>query len=467
VFQKQLETMESNEEMSENESVKELEEVFLEEENPSNYGEERHSVNENDKFLHENLGKRPKEYPANYTDPFIVFVRATENIPLKSVKISLAIQRKYRSVLGITKVSRNKLRVVFRNREEANQFCKDIDFNEYRVYIPAAEVECYGVVHCDAQDIILEEIEKCATGKFKNSFIPPLKILESFRFTKLTTDQKGNEIRMPTNFVRVTFSGNALPDYLAIGNLLLPVELYKPKPMHCSKCQSFGHTSLFCSKQVKCANCGGVHSTENCQNLAPCQYCKAIEFHELKDCEVYKKQKRSLSRKVKVRAELSYAKVTSKGYYDSLVEDSETESEDNEPSTSAKAARRQKIRKEQPQPGAIKRRRTEIDSVGPETERVVLKPIKKVSSINQKENPKNSSNVRISGSDNQKNILVEKITSFAKDIITKFMANFGLSKELQLMILNFLLPFVNKIISKISDTITNLFISSFSSSFNG
>jgi hypothetical protein len=398
--------------------------------------------------------KRTKEYPANTKGPFVVFLRATD-FPLKSVRISLSLQSKFKSVLGVTKVSRNKLRIVFNNRDEANMFCKDGDFREYRVYIPAADVECYGVIYCDPDDAIQEILSNQAKGKFKNPNLSYVDILESFNFTKLVKDSEGNETRVPTNFTRVTFAGTALPDYITIGHLLIPVDLYKPKPMFCTKCQSFGHTSFFCSKKEKCDNCLESHQSDKCSKPKKCQYCGDETLHNMKDCEKYKKKKTMLNKRAKVQSQISYARVTS-GYYDNLTEFYDSE-EECRPSTSANVAKVPIIRKTKAVPRAIKRRRTEIDSIEQETfekvtENQTQTQINIEKATTSKKKPTNS------GKNISKSLLSsEEIFSFIKNMLSKFIMGLGLASEWQTMILNFILPFVKSIITRITDSITNIF----------
>jgi hypothetical protein len=41
------------------------------------------------------------------------------------------------------------------------------------------------------------------------------------------------------NSLRITFEGKLLPDYVAVGNLLIPVRMYTRKAMFCEKCNRY------------------------------------------------------------------------------------------------------------------------------------------------------------------------------------------------------------------------------------
>jgi hypothetical protein len=446
-----------------NVAVEEMD-LFVDEEADENYN----SLNSDD----EEKERRVKVYPNEYVAPFVVYLRATDT-PMKTVSISLSLQKKYKSISSITKVSRNKLKIVFGNRNESNLFCRDKEFSEYRVYIPAADVECYGVVFCDPKDEIPDIVGEHAMGKFRNSCISPVGILDSFRFTRLVRKSDGKDSRVPTSFVRITFAGTVLPDYLAIGNLLLPVELYKPKPMFCNKCQSFGHTDSFCSKAIKCAKCRGAHSRDECQNIAKCQHCVSLIPHDLKDCEGYKKRKAYLSRRAKVKANISYAEVAKSGYYDILSDFSEEEEESDGPMTSAQADEKRKREIKKPKPRAVKRRRTEDGSWDFPEEEIYLfsaksKDLKNPSKKPERRTPKKGRREKeIPEPDKESDkerapemgglFSGKKIMQFLEKIIVKSIKGLGLSEEWQAMIIKFILPFVNSIVVKLTENITSLF----------
>lgn len=121
--------------------------------------------------------------------------------------ISSELHQKITTVKEIKKVSLNKIRVTFGNREDANAVVE-----LYRVYIPSGLVEINGVIYDESIDPI--EIEEHGVGKFKNNLVPSVTILECERL--VMREKVGeNEEYIPSRVLRVTFSGTILPDLYA------------------------------------------------------------------------------------------------------------------------------------------------------------------------------------------------------------------------------------------------------------
>ena len=90
--------------------------------------------------------------------------------------------------------------------------------------------------------------------------------------TRLIMNKNGSEIKTNTFFI--TFDRPTLPDYIKIGYLRVPVQIYIPNPLRCYNCQKFGHGSKFCRSSQICGKCGKPdHKIEDCNNVLNCYNC--------------------------------------------------------------------------------------------------------------------------------------------------------------------------------------------------
>ncbi|EAT42865.1 AAEL005642-PA [Aedes aegypti] len=205
-------------------------------------------------------------------------------------------------------VELRKIRVTMSDRNEANEVVVLPRFKGlYRVYIPSAEVEIDGVVYDEV--ISPEEVVKIGQGKFTNPQLPMISVLECERLA-MREEIASNEMSFkPSNAMRVTFAGTALPDYLCINGALLKVRLYSPKIMLCRKCGRLGHTSKYCTLKPRCGQCGGNHDVAACEeastSIQKCLLC--MEPHgSMKNCRNYQAKKKENKQLLLNRSRLSY-----------------------------------------------------------------------------------------------------------------------------------------------------------------
>lgn len=249
---------------------------------------------------------RHKAYPEDSKGPWVVFFRPKQK-PLNIPRISKDLTTHFSAVTDILKVTPNKLRVTVDDRKQANRIVTCERFSiEYRVYIPSHAVEIEGVV--------TEESLTCADflhaesfGMFKNRALPKVKILDCFQLP--TVSFVGTKkIYSQSNSFRVTFSGSALPDYVAIGKVRLPVRLFVPKVMNCTNCKQLGHTAAYCSNKHRCDICGEKHAEGPCEAPLKCVYCKDTP-HDLSECPKYKQQGEKLKRSLVARSKRTLAEI--------------------------------------------------------------------------------------------------------------------------------------------------------------
>ena len=206
-------------------------------------------TNIDDEEEEEEATSRVRQFPSNHIGPFTAFIRETDpNVQLKAVTLSKYIFSKYKSVTSVQSVSRVKMRVILSNLSEANMLVKDVTFKNYRAYLPAEEVEIQGIAQL-SPDCTNTECTKYGKGKFKHPDIPSIPILETFRISKKKDPTSETSEVINTSYVRVTFPGKVIPDYVKLFGLLIRVKLNTRKAMFCDNCLQLNHTYC-CNRPV-------------------------------------------------------------------------------------------------------------------------------------------------------------------------------------------------------------------------
>lgn len=232
------------------------------------------------------FGKRIRQYALDNNGPFVVHIRSMKN-PLESRQLTQFIRNKYKSNIVMKQVNEFKIRVEFSEkvdsttkqivitkdeaRMNANDLPTRVEWNrKYRIYIQEKDVEVIGCIKYGASQNV-DELITVGEGKFRNPRLPAIKILEVSRFHKKTEDigEDGSPDIIPTNDVRITFSGLIVPDFVNIDQLLIPVRKFHKKQMFCNSCQRYNHTEKFCNNQ-KC---------DNLPNAPKCIHCKLDTHH--------------------------------------------------------------------------------------------------------------------------------------------------------------------------------------------
>lgn len=84
--------------------------------------------------------------------------------------------------------------------------------------------------------------------------------------------------------------------------------------MQCKKCQSFGHTHNFCSKDPRCVKCAGMHDTKNCTKLkvdkVQCIHCGLDHPASYRGCLIAKELQKIKSQAEKPKKQKTYAEIT-------------------------------------------------------------------------------------------------------------------------------------------------------------
>lgn len=92
-----------------------------------------------------------------------------------------------------------------------------------------------------------------------------------------------------TNSYILTFKSTGVPESVKVGFHHLSVRLFIPRPMRCYKCQFFGHSSKFCSREEVCSNCCQVgHTSKDCSGQTLCRNCGSLEHASWSNkCKVF------------------------------------------------------------------------------------------------------------------------------------------------------------------------------------
>jgi hypothetical protein len=196
---------------------------------------------------------RIRQYANNYKGEIIVLIHAAgDGLHTKSIYKHLFGQ--YKFITHITLVNKNKIKVLFGEKEnrlaaikEANSLAK-CGVNSCNVYIPAKFVEVQGVVSWPVQEKI-DEFTSHGKGKFRNSNISEVKVLDSIRLKRKANVASSEQILEDTSIVIVTFQGNLLPDTLELDRMLIPVREYRRREMFCENCRFYGHTKKYCNNK--------------------------------------------------------------------------------------------------------------------------------------------------------------------------------------------------------------------------
>ncbi|XP_067130129.1 uncharacterized protein [Centruroides vittatus] len=90
----------------------------------------------------------------------------------------------------------------------------------------------------------------------------------------------------------LTFNKPTLPSFITAGYLRCPVRPYIPNPLHCFKCQRFGHSQTSCRGKGACAQCGKEdHKSIKCTSTPCCVNCKEAHPAYSQKCPAWQREK--------------------------------------------------------------------------------------------------------------------------------------------------------------------------------
>ena len=188
---------------------------------------------------------RLRKYPPNSKGPYFIYVRK-KDVNIDPLKVQKYVFKTYKSCVKAFCVNEFKLKFEFIDVLEVNDMVLNLNLMDYKVYVPADQVEVRGVVNLAVSTDIRTLIQN-SFGGFTNPNIEKVKILEMYRF--INTEKKE-----PMNRVKVTFEGTVLPDHIIVdSHLIIRIHPFHPKPIFCGKCLAYNHSASYCTKyRQKC-----------------------------------------------------------------------------------------------------------------------------------------------------------------------------------------------------------------------
>lgn len=217
----------------------------------------------------QNSGKVQTEI-FKHTDkgPYNIIIEKT-NIQIYEVAIKIN-KLKLKNLIDITKISRNKVRVSFKDFSNANKLLRQsslADFEEFKIYIPESFVTIYGIIRNIPIYIKEEEINKNLSSTI------PIVGLE-----RLNWWDRVNNMAKPSETIKIKFRSHTIPNDVMLYGVHNRVQLFIPRPTICFKCLNFGHIQKFCKNDLSlCKICTKpIHDDAiNCE--IKCNHCKDKE----------------------------------------------------------------------------------------------------------------------------------------------------------------------------------------------
>lgn len=221
-------------------------------------------------------------YPENSTNTeYKVFVESDskERLGNKSpIYLNHIFTTDIKGVVAIHRVNANKIAVVFKQYNTANNFLMNTTFlDKYKLkaFIPAAQIEKTGVIRFVPPNISNKELYCKLSSMYE--------IIAIRRFTK-----KVGQERIPLQTVSITFLANTLPDNVQYDLFSYRVFEYIPPLQQCYRCFKFNHSAKVCNGKQRCSICSGDHYFKECDrpNELNCVNCSGPHLAISNTCPI-------------------------------------------------------------------------------------------------------------------------------------------------------------------------------------
>ncbi|CAF4947022.1 unnamed protein product [Pieris macdunnoughi] len=197
-------------------------------------------------------------YPENSTNTdFKVYVESTNDDRLGNkspIYLNHIFAMDIKGVTGIQRVNANKIAVIFKQYNTANNFINNTTFltkYDMKAFIPAAQIEKTGIIRFVPANISNKELYTRLSSVYE--------IVAIRRFSK-----KVGQERIALQTVSITFLSNVLPNNVQYDLFSYRVFEYIPPLLQCYRCFKFNHSAKICNGKQRCSICGGEHLYKQC-----------------------------------------------------------------------------------------------------------------------------------------------------------------------------------------------------------
>lgn len=254
-----------------------------------------------------------KVYPINQYDindkgPFTVYIEQMDRkTSINDMRVGRYLKnRNINGIVSLTKIGKNRIKIMINNRTTANSFVRDsmLKENNLKAFIPSSHIQKIGIIRNVEMDLSKEELMASITTKNN------IKIMDIFRFNRYDRTEKK---AYPTATVKVTFKGQNLPEEIEIFGVKRKVQQFVFKVTQCFSCYMYGHTSKNCKRGMRCGTCGEdlkEKNKETCKKQKKCVNCKQDHEAFHKDCQ--ERIRQQLINKAIATENLSYSEADKK-----------------------------------------------------------------------------------------------------------------------------------------------------------
>lgn len=217
-------------------------------------------------------------YRHEHKGPYEVIIQDKEKRKISNpFKIGKILQTHHTQIDHITRSGKN-LSVICNSYNAANDIVTSQHLLQYNVFIPSNKIHTTGVIFIEpeiSENEIIEGLETKAV------------IISATRIKRRLNHELKN-----TNFVKIVFDSDELPNYVYLNYVRMKVEQYMIPVKQCYRCFAYGHVaSSPCQKNRLCRDCGESFHEGECLNSKKCVHCLAPHSSNSKQCPEYIRQK--------------------------------------------------------------------------------------------------------------------------------------------------------------------------------
>lgn len=218
--------------------------------------------------------------------PFEIIVQSKDKKRLNPFAVGKILQNHHEEIKYIDR-SGNNLTVTCNSYTSANNLVDSPHLAHLNVFVPTNKIHSVGVVMIEpgiSEEDILNEIH-CSNG------------------TQIVTVMRMKRMREKTlvesNFVKVIFQSDSLPEYAYLNYVRLRVEVYRIPVKQCYRCFAYSHTANqigknqigACEAKRLCRDCGEDFHSEPCENPKKCVHCLGSHSSNSRYCPEFIRQR--------------------------------------------------------------------------------------------------------------------------------------------------------------------------------